>query len=533
MAITNNEVYDVEYYTNKTMKAFDDMKVDGVYTYDGIKANVEAWMTNKQPLFNLLRKHPNWNEEAKAVVFTNEEIRMPDINEYRDAFDDLIRCVYNYTDITNELERTRTKNDGSAQYHLFNMLKRIRDNMFDSVVTETMTQVLERFYSDIIEELHIKVGQKFSRVLNRIFKYCKLDQMTEYNKLFARISDTINPLKATKISVLSVNFLDFLLMSNGNSWSTCQTIIHNGCEGIYKAGTLSYANDKISVVYYTIDKNYEGTDYCLEPKITRQIFFYKNNLLVQERLYPKSHDYDDKASEHSLVTQYRNVVESIIATCEGKPNFWEKAEVDICATSDSFMYRDWDHFDNWIYRIKGEDIPKRITVGNTSYCLHCGKPKDYTGEDNECRHLYCDECYYLVKCAHCGKIIDARKPSWHPDSNYVPINGQYYCRDCGAVAHCDFHDRWELVEPNQMRTVEGYGQICPDAYNYLMSTNQIYRCSECGSCISIRSNCGDMNIRFYNGKPVCSNCLNDIQRITDVQYDEENLTWILTPVSTV
>lgn len=533
MAITSNEVYDVEYYTNKTMKAFDDMKVDGVYTYEGIKANIEAWMTNKQPLFNLLRKHPNWNEEAKAIVFTNEEIRMPDINEYKDAFDDLIRCVYNYTNITNELERTRTKNDGSAQYHLFNMLKKIRDNMFDSVVTETMIQGLERFYSDIVEELHIKVGQKFSRVLNRIFKYCKLDQMTEYNKLFARISDTINPLKATKISVLSVNFLDFLLMSNGNSWSTCQTITHNGCEGIYKAGTLSYANDKISMVYYTIDKNYEGADYCLEPKITRQIFFYKNNLLVQERLYPKSHDYDDKASEHSLVTQYRNVVESIIAICEGKPNFWEKAAVDICATSDSFMYRDWDCFDNWIYKIKGEDIPKRITVGNTSYCLHCGKPKVCTGDNIECRYLYCDECYYLVKCAHCGKIIDIRNPSWYRDSNYVQINGQYYCRDCGAVVHCDFHDCWELVEPNQMRTVEGYGQICPDAYNYLMSTNQIYRCSECGSCISIRSNCGDMNIRFYNGKPVCSNCLNDIQRITDVQYDEENLTWILTPVSTV
>lgn len=374
------------------------------------------------------------------------------------------------------------------------------------------------------EAIHLAAGQKFSRVLNRLFKYCGLDQMSEYNRLYAKISDSINPLKATKISVLSVNFLDYLLMSNGNSWSTCQTIVdHNNCSGVYKAGALSYANDKLTMVYYTINKDYEGTDYCLEPKITRQLFFYKDNLLVQERLYPKTHDCDDNSSEISLVAQYRNLVEDIIATCEGKPNFWEKAEVSICATSDSFMYRDWDCFTNWKYKIKGEEIPKRITVGSTSYCLRCGEARDYDcgrEDEEECRDLYCEECHYYVRCAGCGKEF---KLSTGWNCNYTIINCKYYSLDCGCVTYCNFHGRYELVSENEFTEVKPYGMICKEAFDELVDRRLLFKCSFCGKYSMIMRG-GDSLIRFCDSKPVCGDCVDEL--IDGYTFDVNEMTYI-------
>lgn len=528
MATINNseiEKYGVDYYTKKTMDMMDAKGVLGVYTEKGVRANVEAWMNNKSNLMKLLRKHPNWNEEAKAVVFTNEEIRMPDRNEFICAFNDLLYTAESdYPEYYRDIIKIRTRDDGWT-YRLYNILTMFRSSFFDTVVSESFVNNIIYYYPKEAEAIHLAAGQKFSRVLNRLFKYCGLDQMKEYNRLYAKISDSINPLKATKISVLSVNFLDYLLMSNGNSWSTCQTIVdHNNCSGIYKAGALSYANDKLTMVYYTINKDYEGTDYCLEPKITRQLFFYKDNLLVQERLYPKTHDCDDSSSEISLVAQYRNLVEDIIATCEGKPNFWEKAEVTICATSDSFMYRDWDHFTNWKYKIKDEEIPKRITVGSTSYCLRCGKARDFNcgrEDDEEHRDLYCEECHYYVRCAGCGKEFRL-STGWN--SNYTIIGNKYYILECGCVTYCNYHNCYELTSENEFTEVRSLGLVCKDALHDLIEDRRLFKCSHCGK-YSMIARGSEIMIRFCNSKPVCSDCLDELT--TDgYSYDMAEMTYI-------
>lgn len=527
MATINNseiEKYGVDYYTKKTLDMFDAKSVLGVYTEKGVRANVEAWMRNKSNLMNLLRKHPNWNEEAKAVVFTNEEIRMPNRDEYIHAFNDLMYMVEeNYPDYYNNIIRIRT-NDNGIQYRLFNILSTFKNDFFDTTVNEYFVANVKHRYPKEAEAIRLAAGQKFSRVLNRLFKYCGLDRMDEYNKLYAKISDLINPLKATKISVLSVNFLDYLLMSNGNSWSTCQTIVdHNNCSGVYKAGALSYANDKLTMVYYTINKDYEGTDYCLEPKITRQLFFYKDNLLVQERLYPKTHDCDDNSSEISLVAQYRNLVEDIIATCEGKPNFWEKTDVSICATADSFMYRDWDNFTNWKYKIKGEEIPKRITVGSTIYCMRCGEARGYDcgrSDEDECRDLYCEECHYYVRCAGCGKEFRL-STGWN--CNYAIINRKYYSLDCDCVTYCNFHNRYELVSENEFTEVKPFGTICKEAYDYLVDNRLLFKCSHCGK-YSMISQSGDVLIRLFDSKPVCRDCLDELT--SDYVYDTVEMTYV-------
>ncbi len=509
MAITNSEIqkYDVDYYTKKTIAMLEAKNFQGCYTEKGIKANVRAWMNNKQSLFNLLRKHPNWNEEAKAVVFTNEEIRMPNQNDYVYYMETILNEAKFISKTDTELKLPRRNPDSNYRYDytMLDVINYFKKRVFEPNINENAVDRIKYDYPEVAEAIHISAGQKTSRVLNRLFKLCHINELPEYNRLFAKLSDSINPLTTTKISVLSVNFIDYLLMSNGNSWSTCQTIVpHKDCSGIYSAGTLSYANDKLTMVYYTIDKDYKGTDFCLEPKITRQLFFYKNNLLVQERLYPKTHDYDNIASDISLVSQYRNVVENIIAICENKPNFWEKTTVDICATNDSFMYRDWDHFSNWVYKIKDEECPKRIIVGSTSFCFRCGEERNNNDEDSEAEKLYCCDCRYYKRCEHCGREINT---SFNP--NYVRINDKIYCLDCNYITYCSYHGQYEINEDNNFVELEGLGLICQDGFNYLADQHKIFKCVNCGK-YGLIFNRSNVLFRFYNGKPICINCFNEI-----------------------
>ena len=39
------------------------------FSPEGVAANLTAWRENKTPLVELLRRHPNWNEQELAIVF--------------------------------------------------------------------------------------------------------------------------------------------------------------------------------------------------------------------------------------------------------------------------------------------------------------------------------------------------------------------------------------------------------------------------------------------------------------------------------
>ena len=50
-------------------------KYEKSFSEHGVMANLRAWETAKAPLLTLLRKHPAWQEEAKAVVIEFSEGR--------------------------------------------------------------------------------------------------------------------------------------------------------------------------------------------------------------------------------------------------------------------------------------------------------------------------------------------------------------------------------------------------------------------------------------------------------------------------
>lgn len=492
---TEQATYDADFYTKKAIKLFDELGVEGNYTREGIKANIEAWMTNKQPLFNLLRKHPNWNEEAKAVIIpSHKETRDGNNYERCKALSAIISSI-SISVIDDFLDRTC--------WTVYNILERITKTQFldcDEDRINMYNEALQKFDPSI--KLH--AGQKTSRIANKIFKSLGADKLEDYNKLYARFADACNPLTVTRTSILSANWLDFMMMSHGNSWSSCHDITPNAdYNGCYKAGCMSYGNDEISLIFYTIEDGHTE-DFFAVPKITRQIFFWQNPVLVQERLYPQCNDSDDGKSTNSAIKQYRELVESIIATCENKPNLWEKTTVNIYKNDDCFMYEDWNHFRNWIVKFKDTDQPcSTLYVGAESYCLECGDMKTYSDGEGT---LYCSDCECksdTYRCDYCNWETEDED-----DLHYCEDTGEDLCENC--CTYCEYHERWESNRNNEFYEVENYGWVCDTAidngdfvycdhcesyyYCYNTSANDVDNCEVwCDSCIAYE------NLKYCDG----------------------------------
>ena len=547
--------FSVDYYTDKVYNMLDKFSRDGDllenadnYSKDGIRKNVTEWLTNKSKLINILRKHPLWNEEAKAVVYLNTEHRMPSYEDSKKAFDNLTaNCGYDsYTaendypwlDVrkffeTMSLEDWKTmieesdindyeyvpKNSINGMALFISIFKTIFHCNPMNTISERVANCINRIFPD----MRVHTGQKSSRVVNKLLCKFNFDKSPNYNREFAKLADSMNPFDVKRISVLSVNIIDFLLMSNGNSWSSCHTIVNNSGSnygGCYMGGTLSYANDGESMIFYTLDSSYEGTDWCFEPKINRQVFFWDYPVLVQERLYPQCNDNTEQGKE--LVKQYRTIVEDIFATCLEAPNLWVKENrnrASIDNRRNTFMYEDWEHFPNYIVHLKKEtavseseveecddsDVrdseyvvrsAKHIAVGGASYCINCGATKrwdDFSDEDNAHNGLLCHECHpqeEYCRCENCGYRSNRE------DMHY--IDEEYYCSDC--CFYCEYHEEYEIGDSHY---VNNYGDVCEDAcYN----SGEFEYCNDCEEWYC----CGDLNTahdRYDDEVSVCNYCL--------------------------
>lgn len=545
--------FSVDYYTNKVYDMFNRFSCNGElidradeFTKNGIRKNVEEWLRMKAPLFRLLRKHPNWNEEAKAVVYHQTEHRMPSYADSKSAFDNLIDlCGYeniepdifpwkNVNACFSEMSQT----DWQAmisESHICNW-SWVSDSYVESRILfiaafsalfsqepmNTMSKDVADCINRIYPDIRAHVGQKTSRIANKLFCKFGFDKTPDYNREFAKLADSMNPFDVERITVLSANIIDFLLMSNGNSWRSCHTIRSGGPDsysGCYMGGTLSYANDSESMILYTVDKDYHGTDYCFEPKINRQVFFWDYPVLVQERLYPQCNDNTEQG--RTLAKQYRTVVEDIFATCLEAPNLWVKEirnRANINNRPDTFMYKDWSAFPNYIVHIKketavsdseveeGEDSEvsdrsyvirsaKHIAVGGTSYCINCGAEKcedEFADSENSHNSLLCHSCHpdeYTACCNECGCRDDR--------DNMHCIDGEWYCNDC--CFYCEYHQEYET---GNYEYVENYGNVCEDE----LSDGDFYYCNECEEW-HYNEPTTTVYDRWDNEINVCDNCL--------------------------
>jgi hypothetical protein len=314
-------------------------KYEKSFSEKGVMTNLMVWQKEKTPLIELLRRHPNWNQQALALVFDNAEGRGID----PDVVDE---GCYTLTDLANEIIPTERQGDFKAA--------------LTAAVSEYSRTPSEDNLALIRARGGIKcdVGQKSSRIVGRLCKKFHVDEHNRYNSVFAQLADALTPLQMQKTAVLSVHPCDFLEMSNkDNTWSSCHRL--NG--GGYEAGCLSYMTDSVSMVFFTVDEDIKS-DFYKALRRTRQMFFYSDGMLFQSRLYPQD-------SGNELMEQYRALVQKAIARCLGVPDLWtfkvKREDLNNCyeTVKGSGQYPDYDYQGN-LSVLKGTDPTGKIQIGH-------------------------------------------------------------------------------------------------------------------------------------------------------------------------
>lgn len=425
---------------NEIVKAFYDVmyKYQKYFSQKGVEKNLNAWANNKGELINLLRRHPNWNEQELSIIFNLSESREIE----RDIVDE---CVFALNELVAESNLTHEQREN------FETSLRVATYEYSKFISDDNIEIIK-----VRGNIKCNSAQKVSRIIGKLCTQFGINHHKSYNSVFARLADAFNPLVIQKTAVLSVHPCDFLEMSNkDNSWNSC----HGLESGTYQAGCLSYLADAVSMIFFTVDDDVKE-QFHKHPKRTRQVFCYTDNLLLQSRFYP--------TDNNEQFTQYRSLIQKAFTDCLGIPNFWvlktKYNETKECytITEGSRQYHDYDDYAK-VSLIKGAETHGDLSIGHPSLCVCCGESYTYG-------RLKCD-CENLVVCVDCGETV--------PASNARYMDDIYSCNSCSHIcAMCNITVRSDMY-PAFNR--EGHLlEVCHSCYSDMTST--------CGTC-SISSVC--------------------------------------------
>lgn len=514
----------VGFYTTKAEEIFDMFEIDGSYATDGVRKNVQTWWDNKQNLLSIFRKHPLWNEENKAIIFTNDEIRKANYNKAYDMLIKLEEYVRDRVSLSaNSIQLTDCFLD-AFYYHKDATISEGFINEFSNRASERSVEIPRSVKSNL------RVGVRISRFCNIVFKNLtshigeKVDatklvdahedgdrSYKSYDKIFAKFADLLTDLTIKKITVMSINFNDFMTMSNGNSWSSCHFINSHGIfhedaedsyRGLYKQGCLSYALDGVSFIFYTLPSTYEGTEYYKQPKLTRMCCQYKNGVIITGKCYPNNED--------ELIDSYRQTIQKIISECVGFANLWTfSRKIDRISTFVKTAYNA-AHYEDYFHShqrptisihkpLEIDDIDNmQFDIGHESYCLHCGRTLYADNHD----WLQCEQHRRKRICSRCGRVIE-------DDENLFEVDGEVYCEDC--VFYCDYYGTHMSIERgmNTLETENGTITVCDDAMVYFK------KCAKCGKWFRFRS------MTCFNGEYYCGSCSADISALDGIVRKSE------------
>lgn len=461
MIINENERKFLLDEMKKLLKEYD-------YTYTEIALNkiIDKWAEEKKNLIEAFKKHPKYLDGKFMIVFENEYKRDVDTVAV-DNFSYWLTTSKSLPLVKDYLpEDIVAKREAWCTYlpdDLYNFLRRLNQH---GAGTKCLSVDTADKINSLVPSMKAKKCEKTSRVINRLLTYIGYAHHPDYNREYAKYADAINPLTQKRHFILSLNPLDYLTMSFGNSWSSCHTIdkqnkrrMENGYHGMYSSGTMSYMLDGTSIVTYVVDEKYKGTEFWTQPKVNRQMFHYGKGRLIQSRLYPQN-------SESDEYTPYRNIVQEAIAMITEQPNLWTvKRGTEWTGTrnvnSKGTHYRDYTHFNSCTLSVmKGYDpypsIADKITVGARPICVNCG----YEHEESE--SIQCCDQEEPTYCAACGSRIDGE---------IIWIDGEPYCRNC--VHYCEECDSY--TTQNTTYISDEFIDVCPDCLD-----NYFTQCNECG-----------------------------------------------------
>lgn len=469
---------------NYLLESMDSLLYEYDYDFelDALEDIIDEWARQKAGFIEAFKKHPNYVEGKFMIAFDADYERGIDYKASRN-FGNWV-MLYAIPARKGQFPQDIQEKTDACAY--------VPQDIWDffhylgNYATRCITQGTADYINHICPAVHAHAGQKTSRVVNKLCCYLGLDKVDGYNREFAKYADSLSPLTIKRHTVLSINPLDYLTMSFGNSWASCHTIdkenrrgMPNDYSGCYSSGTISYMLDPSSMVLYTVDSHYDGDEYWDQPKINRQMFHYGEEKLVQGRLYPQDNDGDGE-----VYTPYRNIVQNIISIIFDFPNLWTitKGTDNASRYINSYgtHYRDYHYYSNCsLSRVKGSENDRNIVVGASPICVKCGE-----------RHREADNinCCNKRRCADCGRVIDE-------DESYY-VDGEYYCRDC--VSYCDHCGEYHRGENTWVEREWNY--VCPRCLD-----EYYIQCEDCGEYVREHRTIWVDSVDRY----VCEDCLDD------------------------
>lgn len=290
-------------------------------------------------------------------------------------------------------------NESGMTYSIFTdiVMYEFRKN-YQSKVNSTLAREINN-----VPGLSIAEGMKTSRAFNKVCTHYGINTLPNYNKLFARYADMVSGLKRKMKFYISVNPLDYLTMSFGNSWASCHTIdktnqreMPNSYRGEYCGGTVSYMLDATSIITYVHSSIPE--DVVEEGKIYRNMFHYADGKLIQGRIYPQGND-----GATDLYKVFRGFMQDELSKMLGlESNIWVKKNerCEYNTTTHGVHYPDYLYMDdcNVSYvREMPNASSTNVVIGSTRVCPYCGEYLADYEEGEEYREaanrLLCENCY--------------------------------------------------------------------------------------------------------------------------------------------
>lgn len=489
---------------------------------------VERSVSHKSNLIDLLSKHPLWNQEKLMIQFDTDMGREIDMNVFYDFVNWLRKNV------NGDYSCRRTKQ--TREYYICDFIYHIREQFFDESMKSSIKEV-----NKLNENFKLRTNMKASKAIGKICREEGWDKLDGFNQKYAALCDALNPLKVKRHTVISVNPIDFLLMSNGNSWQSCHDIGKAGDSGCYSSGTISYMLDSHSFLFYTVDASYDGNSIELEPKIQRQVFGYNDEVLAQLRLYPQSND----SGAERVYDDIRAIVQKVISDCLGKPNLWIKSKNDtedvISHGYGATCYPDWEDgnpgaehcsISTLKERENGKD-GREIIFGAQPICIYCGCTHcdeesisccdGYEEEENYeyCHtcgsrvyeddqywcddYCYCEDC--VTYCEECNEYVPNGEINEIDGVNVcdycIDHSGNYLtCYNCGSIHY--YEDMTETEEGHY------YCEDCAD--------NETFECEKCGNTFE----CDNGTFDEQTGYTYCDSCYDEL-----IEEREEELQEVI------
>lgn len=261
-----------------------------------IRTFIEGYLTNVQADKYILSKTDSNGKTMQDFIVENlvtdkTIIKISELSEIKRTNPINVSDIFDNNGYTNESINKK------AQF------KNVLSGLFRYKTSSSLDKSDVEYLKELLPELKFAEGMKTSRAFNRVGVHFGLDKSPSYEKLKAVYGDLINELKRTLNYVISLNPLDYLKMSFGNTWASCHTIDKRNLRhtsgshysGMYCGGTLSYMLDNVSFVNYVIPiEEKDGITSTARPdrwdKIYRNMFHLQGKQMIQGRVYPQDKD---------------------------------------------------------------------------------------------------------------------------------------------------------------------------------------------------------------------------------------------------